>query len=149
MKPGDRYLHVNNESIIIMIMRCFSWIDWKSQPVYVLACLLIRPTIVWTFTLCSWEFFSCFLVINFFKILSEIPSECQTDWIQIMPDILSSLIWVQTVCKSYIFLNEQSEQDLKCLQIFLNMIQKIFNREIFLSYDIVSGSDNEPCITVD
>ena len=66
-----------------------------------------------------------------------------------MPDILSSLIWVQTVCKSYIFLNEQSEQDLKCLQIFLNMIQKIFNREIFLSYDIVSGSDNEPCITVD
>ena len=25
----------------------------------------------------------------------------QTDWIQIRPDNLSGLIWVQTVCKSY------------------------------------------------
>ena len=30
-----------------------------------------------------------------------IPSGCQTDWIQIRPDILSGLIWVQTVCKNY------------------------------------------------
>ena len=37
----------------------------------------------------------------FWKILSGISSECQTDWIQIRPDILSGLIWVQTVCKSY------------------------------------------------
>ena len=35
------------------------------------------------------------------KIISGIPSECQTDWIQIRPDILSGLICVQTVCKSY------------------------------------------------
>ena len=35
------------------------------------------------------------------KILSGIPSECQTDWIQIRPDILSGLIRVQTVCKNY------------------------------------------------
>ena len=27
------------------------------------------------------------------------PSECQTVWIQIGPDILSGPIWVQTVCK--------------------------------------------------
>ena len=40
--------------------------------------------------------------MNFYlNILSGIPSECQTDWIQIRPDILSGLIWVQTVCKSY------------------------------------------------
>ena len=37
----------------------------------------------------------------FEKILSGIPFECQTDLIQIRPDILSGLIYVQTVCKSY------------------------------------------------
>ena len=29
------------------------------------------------------------------------PSEFLTDWIQIMRDILSRLIWVQSVCKGY------------------------------------------------
>ena len=37
----------------------------------------------------------------FQKILSGMPSVCQTVWIQIRPDILSGLIWVQTVCKGY------------------------------------------------
>ena len=37
----------------------------------------------------------------FRKILSGIPSECRTDWIQIRPDILSGLNWVQSVCKGY------------------------------------------------
>ena len=37
----------------------------------------------------------------FQKILSGIPSECRTVWIQIRPDILSGLIWVQTVYKDY------------------------------------------------
>ena len=37
----------------------------------------------------------------FRKILSGIPSEWQTVWIQIRPDILSCLIWVQTICKCY------------------------------------------------
>ena len=32
------------------------------------------------------------------KILSGIPSECQTVWIHIRPNILSGMIWVQTVC---------------------------------------------------
>ena len=35
------------------------------------------------------------------KILSGIPPECQTDWIQSRPNILSGLIWVQCVCKGY------------------------------------------------
>ena len=35
----------------------------------------------------------------FRKIISAIPSECQTDWIQVRPDILSGLNWVQSVCK--------------------------------------------------
>ena len=43
-----------------------------------------------------------FFNINFLKkILSGIPSECQTDWIQIRPDKRSGLIWVQSVCKGY------------------------------------------------
>ena len=37
----------------------------------------------------------------FRKILSGILLECQTVWIQIRPDVLLGLIWVQTVCKSY------------------------------------------------
>ena len=36
----------------------------------------------------------------FRKILSGIPPDCQTCRIQIRPDILSGLIWIQTVCKS-------------------------------------------------
>ena len=46
-----------------------------------------------------------FLPVDFFQnlliILSRIPSECQTVWIQIRPNILSGLIGVQTVCKCY------------------------------------------------
>ena len=37
----------------------------------------------------------------FGKNLSGMPSECQTVWILVRPDILSGLIWVQTVCISY------------------------------------------------
>ena len=42
------------------------------------------------------------LSANIFQnILPGITSECQTAWIQIRPNILSDLIWVQTVCKEY------------------------------------------------
>ena len=37
----------------------------------------------------------------FQKIHQEIPAECQTVWNQIRPNILSGLIWDQTVCKVY------------------------------------------------
>ena len=43
-----------------------------------------------------------FILHAFFKKnLSGIPSQCQTVWIQIRPDILLGLIWVQTICKGY------------------------------------------------
>ena len=52
--------------------------------------------------------FSCFLSSAVFfqnqlfqNILSGISSECQRDWIQIRPHILSSLICVQSVSKGY------------------------------------------------
>ena len=44
----------------------------------------------------------CFLIrplLNFFQKIIIILSQCQTVRIQIRPDILSGLIWVQTVCK--------------------------------------------------
>ena len=42
----------------------------------------------------------CFIKINCFPIIcSGTQQECQTVWIQIRADVLSVLIWVQTVCK--------------------------------------------------
>ena len=52
-------------------------------------------------------YFACFFFqflssADFFqKVLSGTPPECQTVWIQIRSDILSGLVWVQTVCKGY------------------------------------------------
>ena len=37
----------------------------------------------------------------FQKNLSGTLSECQTVWIQIRPDVMSDLLWVQIVCKDY------------------------------------------------
>ena len=50
--------------------------------------------------------FSCFHIVSWFLFSKsyyffEIPPECQTIWIHIRPDILSGLIWVQSVCKGY------------------------------------------------
>ena len=43
-----------------------------------------------------------FFQINFSKkFFQEALTECQTVWIQIRTNILSVLIWVQTVCKGY------------------------------------------------
>ena len=47
------------------------------------------------------HFFFFFQNQLFPKIISGIPSECQTDWIPIRRVILSGLIWVQSVCKGY------------------------------------------------
>ena len=62
-------------------------------------------------TLCMLSNFSCFkcclliiFKIDFFKKIHSgtlIESESQTVWIQIRTDVLSVLIWVQTVCKGY------------------------------------------------
>ena len=40
-------------------------------------------------------------IIIFFLILSGIPLECQTVWIQIRSDVLSDLVRVQFICKGY------------------------------------------------
>ena len=43
----------------------------------------------------------CCCFFFFLKNLSAISVECQAVWIKIMPNVLSSLIWVQIVCKGY------------------------------------------------
>ena len=58
--------------------------------------LLDFPTLLLclhTLSLCHIQLFECWIF--------SIPSGCQTDWVQMRPDILPGLIWVQTVCKGY------------------------------------------------
>ena len=57
----------------------------------------------------------------FGKIISGIPSECQTHWIQIRPDTVPGLICVQSVCKGF----EQTTlvgNVLKCYSVYLTQI---------------------------
>ena len=76
----------------------------QKRKMYILALI---TCLMFLLTLCMLGNFSYFLSpADFFKIFkkkifSGVPSECQTDWIQIRTDILSVLIWVQTVCKGY------------------------------------------------
>ena len=69
----------------------------------------IRTDFISLLTLCLLGNFAHIFVVcwfffqnqPFWKIISQIPSECQTYWIQIRPKIESGLIWIQTVCKGY------------------------------------------------
>ena len=59
---------------------------------------LIKYWVIFHAFLSSADFF--FQNLFFDKILSGIPSECQTVWTQIRPNDSSDLIWVQSVCQS-------------------------------------------------
>ena len=67
--------------------------------------------------------FCCLLIFFqnylFQKILSGILSECQTNWVQIRPDILSGLICVQSVCTDY----EQMTLEGNELKVNINTIE--------------------------
>ena len=70
---------------------------------------------------------------------SGIPSECQTFWIQIRPDVLPGLIWVQTVCKGYEQTTIVSKEfntiyDFKCW-IEINMYSVSFSMRIRYTRD--------------
>ena len=78
----------------------------KESRTKIIKVILVVTLSVGGLTLCLLGIFSLFMSsADFFqnqlfhKILSGIPSEWQTVWIQIRPDFLSGLIWVQTVCK--------------------------------------------------
>ena len=89
-------------------------------------------------TVCPLGKFSCFFVAadffqnpTFSKILSELPSECLTDWIQIRPDVLSGLTWVQSVCKGYqatsLVGKELNRDNCKGIQNFCRGILLVFS----------------------
>ena len=59
-------------------------------------------------------------------------SECQTDWIQIRTDILSGLIWNQSVCKGY-------EQTTLSVDFFQNQQSECPKNWIQISPDFLSG----------
>ena len=66
-----------------------------------IVCKIINLNAFWVICyamLSSADFFQNQL---FRAILSGIPSEFQMVWIQTRPDVLSCLIWVRIVCKSY------------------------------------------------
>ena len=94
----------------------------------------------------SWEIVHAFLSsADFFskstfqKIISGIPSECQTDWIQMGPGILSSLIWIQSVCKGY----EQTtlvDKELRNKQ-FLAMLKCLVKAQLGLGCTRLSSSN--------
>ena len=52
---------------------------------------------------------------DFFKIYRFEKFLCQTVWIQIMTDILSVVIWVQTVCKGYQLTTKVCVKGAQCL----------------------------------
>ena len=68
------------------------------------------------------------------RLLTYLPSECQTVWIQIRPDIMSGLIWVQTICKGY----QQSTLGGKDLNLHLgdNCIQNFHLGRYIMRYTV-------------
>ena len=78
------------------------------QPVLTKLTSFENVSIPHMLTICMLGNFACVFIIcesilklTFSNNLSVIPSECQTFWIQIGPDVLLGLIWVQTVSKGY------------------------------------------------
>ena len=100
------------------------------------------PTLIWVKTVCK-GYQQKTLVGTFFlskstflKILSRIPSECQTVWIQIRPNFLSGLIWAQTVCKGY-----QQTTLVGTFSFKINFFKNYFMKTIRVS-------NSSPCSTV-
>ena len=94
----------------VLLLKC--WQHFNKVYIYNFFLTLNRCLIFWNHPYSNnsacWEMFHDFLLsADFFsklainKILSGIPAESQTVNIQIRPDILSSLICVQTVHKGY------------------------------------------------
>ena len=81
----------------VLKIKCCNTSKKKNIAIFmVLQHLALYPLVILHALLSSADFFQNQL---FRKILLGIPSECQANWIQISPDILSGLIWVQTICK--------------------------------------------------
>ena len=73
---------------------------WFKNYIFGKKCILIS---FWIFQYCFYHSFTLYYCAIFDSLITvfSIPSGCQTVWIQIRPNILAGLIWVQTVCKGY------------------------------------------------
>ena len=69
-----------------------------------------------------------FKIIFFENNISGVPSECQTIWIQTRPDILSGLVWVQTVCKGYQQTLPAGKELIKCINNTSEMYVQLSGR---------------------
>ena len=78
---------------------------------------------------------------RFQKILSGTLSECQTVWIQIRTDILSVLIWFQTVCKAYQQTTKVTTSE-EIVKYFF--IQKMLSAYYILYYFILAHQTSFP-----
>ena len=63
-------------------------------------CMLGNNNFACFFFVCGFFFFKLTFSKKNFRNTIRV-TECQTFWIQIRPDFLMGLIWVQTVCKDY------------------------------------------------
>ena len=95
-----------SQSIKVEKRKTCSPTDSCSLMSYVIIDLISREcSIPFTYLFACWEFFhllsSAFCFLLFSILPSRIPSECQTVGTSIRHDVLSCLILVQSVCKSY------------------------------------------------
>ena len=77
---------------------------------------------------------SLFVVVVFPKNLSGISVDCQAVWIQIMPAVLSGLIWVQIVCKDYqqmALISKEFMTTIKDSELGYIVHGHVYSREIF------------------
>ena len=87
-----------------------------------------------------------FLKLLLSENLSGTSSKCQTDWIQIRHDILSCLIWVQTVCKDH-QQTEKCHQQVKSLchtKVSNYLIRMIFSQLYFkfVTFKLMGSRDH-------
>ena len=75
----------------------------------------------------------------FWKILSGIPSECQTGWVKIRPNNVLGLLYVQTVCKGY-----QQMTLLFRVRVGMLTVRNEILIFLFLNQNICCGYSKEP-----
>ena len=73
------------------------------------------------------------------KFLSGTLSECQRVWIQIRTDVLSVLIWIQTVCKGYQQVTKFAASNLNDCLTYLHA-SEVLLEDAMLKYSSSSSS---------
>ena len=129
-------------------LKVHSW--WFKSYISAKNCILIR---FWIFQYCIYYSFTIYLLcqIQLFEcwIVFSLPSGCQTVWIQIRPDILSGLIWVQTVCIGYQHMTKVTGMWTKCfteqlLDTTFRLKSISFGPNFFYLAKVLATTNSEP-----